>query len=136
MAATTPQRSAAAPAVRRPARPRPGKRLRTAGFHTGAIALSALLNLTVSLGRPGSARIDDREAAIFLAFDVLQLGVLLYLNWELTLIVAVLLPGMLLQPEATGLLVDKPGLHGADKAASSLSHAVQICLDMHHPAVS
>ena len=49
-------------------------------------------------------------------------------------IVAVLLPGMLLQPESTGLLVDKPGLHGADKAASSLSHAVQICLDMHHPA--
>jgi two-component system sensor histidine kinase RegB len=46
----------------------------------GAIALSALLNLTVSLGRPGSARIDDREAAIFLAFDVLQLGVLLYLT--------------------------------------------------------
>ena len=27
----------------------------------GAIALSALLNLTVSLGRPASARIDDRE---------------------------------------------------------------------------
>jgi hypothetical protein len=49
-------------------------------------------------------------------------------------IVAVLLPGMLLQPEVPGLLVDKQGLHGADKAASSLSHAVQICLDMHHPA--
>ena len=49
-------------------------------------------------------------------------------------IVAVLLPGMLLQPQSEVLLVDKPGLHGADKAASSLSHAVQICLDMHHPA--
>src|SRR5712671_6116597 len=47
---------------------------------SGAIALSALLNLTVSLGRPASARIDDREATIFLAFDVLQLGVLLYLT--------------------------------------------------------
>jgi len=46
----------------------------------GAIALSALLNLTVSLGRPASARIDDREAAIFLAFDVVQLAVLLYLT--------------------------------------------------------
>ena len=43
----------------------------------GTIALSALLNLTVSIGRPGSARIDDREAAIFLAFDILQLAVLL-----------------------------------------------------------
>jgi two-component system sensor histidine kinase RegB len=46
----------------------------------GAIALSALLNLTVSLGRPASARIDDREATFFLAFDILQLAVLLYLT--------------------------------------------------------
>lgn len=47
---------------------------------SGAIALSALLNLTVSIGRPASARIDDREATIFLAFDILQLAVLLYLT--------------------------------------------------------
>ncbi len=46
----------------------------------GTIALSALLNLTVSIGRPASARIDDREAAVFLAFDILQLAVLLYLT--------------------------------------------------------
>ncbi len=46
----------------------------------GVIALSALLNLAVSLGRPASARIDDREAAIFLVFDILQLTVLLYLT--------------------------------------------------------
>jgi two-component system sensor histidine kinase RegB len=46
----------------------------------GAIALSALLNLVVSLGRPASARIDDREAAIFLSFDILQLAVLLYMT--------------------------------------------------------
>ncbi len=50
----------------------------------GAIALSALLNLAVSLGRPASVRIDDREAAIFLAFDVVQLAVLLYLTGGLT----------------------------------------------------
>lgn len=50
----------------------------------GAIALSALLNLTVSIGRPASARIDDREATVFLAFDVLQLAVLLYLTGGLT----------------------------------------------------
>ena len=41
-------------------------------------------------------------------------------------LVAVLLPGMLLQPEA-----DVDGIRGADKAASSLGHAVQICLDLH-----
>lgn len=46
----------------------------------GAIALSGLLNLAVSIGRPASARIDDREAAIFLSFDIVQLAVLLYLT--------------------------------------------------------
>ncbi len=40
-------------------------------------------------------------------------------------IVAVFLPGMLLQPETA---VDS--VPGADKAASSLDDAVQICLDM------
>jgi predicted PurR-regulated permease PerM len=51
-------------------------------------------------------------------------------------IVAVLLPGMLLQPEDGALLVDKPGLHGADKAASSLGRAVQICLEMQPAAAA
>ncbi len=41
-------------------------------------------------------------------------------------IVAVFLPGMLLQPDS-GI----GSLRGADKAASSLGHAVQICLDLH-----
>ncbi len=41
-------------------------------------------------------------------------------------IVAVYLPGMLLQPE-TGV----DSLHGADKSATSLGHAVQVCLDLH-----
>jgi hypothetical protein len=40
-------------------------------------------------------------------------------------IVAVFLPGMLLQRESVF-----DGVPGADKAASSLGHAVQICLDM------
>jgi AI-2E family transporter len=43
-------------------------------------------------------------------------------------IVAVFLPGMLLQPEELGEGADLPG---ADKSAGSLGHAVQICLDMH-----
>jgi predicted PurR-regulated permease PerM len=42
-------------------------------------------------------------------------------------IVAVFLPGMLLQPEAEGAGGEMPG---ADKSATSLGHAVQICLDM------
>jgi predicted PurR-regulated permease PerM len=42
-------------------------------------------------------------------------------------IVSVFLPGMLLQPEKQG---EGEILHGADKSAGSLGHAVQICLDM------
>ncbi len=41
-------------------------------------------------------------------------------------IVAVFLPGMLLQQEAAG----GAEMHEADKSASSLGQAVQICLDM------
>jgi predicted PurR-regulated permease PerM len=42
-------------------------------------------------------------------------------------IVAVFLPGMLLQPEEPG---EGASVRGADKSAGSLAHAVQICLDM------
>jgi predicted PurR-regulated permease PerM len=42
-------------------------------------------------------------------------------------IVAVFLPGMLLQPEDAE---DGASMRGADKSAGSLGHAVQICLDM------
>jgi hypothetical protein len=46
-------------------------------------------------------------------------------------IVAVLLPGMLLQPQTV-----IENVRAADKSASSLSHAVQICHDLHRgPAV-
>jgi hypothetical protein len=45
-------------------------------------------------------------------------------------IVAVFLPGMLLQEETGGEL-DGQQVRGADKSASSLGHAVQICMDVH-----
>jgi two-component system sensor histidine kinase RegB len=44
------------------------------------IATSALLNIVVSLGRPATARLIDRDAAIFLGFDIIQLTALLYLT--------------------------------------------------------
>ena len=47
-------------------------------------------------------------------------------------IVAVFLPGLLLQPEEEGAEVS---MRGADKSAGSLGHAVQICLDMQSKAV-
>ena len=46
-------------------------------------------------------------------------------------IVAVFLPGMLLQEDEVGAA---PTIPGVDKSAGSLGHAVQICLDMHKPA--
>jgi two-component system sensor histidine kinase RegB len=86
----------------------------------GAIALSALLNLAVSLGRPASVRIDDREAAIFLAFDVVQLAVVLYLTGGLTNPFAL----MLLAPVAIGATI----LSLASNIALSLLTIVSIAL--------
>lgn len=45
-----------------------------------AIAASALLNIYLSLRYPASHRLDSRQATLYLAFDVLQLAVLLYLT--------------------------------------------------------
>jgi hypothetical protein len=42
-------------------------------------------------------------------------------------IVAVFLPGMLLQEDEAAVAMN---LQGADKSAASLAHAVQICIDM------
>ena len=86
----------------------------------GAIALSALLNLTVSIGRPASARIDDREATVFLAFDILQLAVLLYLTGGLINPFALLL----LAPVAIGATI----LSLASNIALSLLTIVSIAV--------
>jgi hypothetical protein len=45
-------------------------------------------------------------------------------------IVAVYLPGMLLQPEL-GPRLEMPHAAGVDKTADSLGQAVQVCLDLH-----
>src|SRR5882672_9325689 len=86
----------------------------------GAVALSALLNLTVSLGRPASARIDDRETTIFLAFDILQLAVLLYLTGGLINPFSLLL----LAPVAIGATI----LSLASNVALSLLTIISIAL--------
>ena len=45
-----------------------------------AVGASALLNLATTLARPANARLTDGQAALFLAFDVCQLAVLLQLT--------------------------------------------------------
>ena len=44
------------------------------------VATSALLNLAASWPRRGSPRLGDREASFYLAYDILQLGMLLFLT--------------------------------------------------------
>jgi two-component system, sensor histidine kinase RegB len=56
------------------------------GFHLpiksafAVVAASAVLNAAASLPRSAGARLGDREAALYLAYDTLQLGLLLYLT--------------------------------------------------------
>ncbi|KZD12937.1 ActS/PrrB/RegB family redox-sensitive histidine kinase [Oceanibaculum pacificum] len=54
------------------------------GLALGIVGLSVLLNLSVSLRRPSTARLTDREAGLFLGFDILQLSVLLLVTGGLT----------------------------------------------------
>ena len=49
-----------------------------------AIAVSAALNVVLALRYPPSHRLTNREATFYLAFDVLQLGALLYLTGGIT----------------------------------------------------
>jgi two-component system sensor histidine kinase RegB len=44
------------------------------------VATSAVLNLAAALPRRATARLGDREAAFYLAYDILQLGMLLFLT--------------------------------------------------------
>jgi Signal transduction histidine kinase len=48
------------------------------------VVLSATLNLALALRYPPSHRLTNREATIYLSFDVLQLAVLLYLTGGIT----------------------------------------------------
>jgi two-component system sensor histidine kinase RegB len=56
------------------------------GFHLplvpalAIVALSALLNVVLIVARPIVVRLGERRAAMYLAYDILQLGVLLYLT--------------------------------------------------------
>lgn len=54
------------------------------GYCAIAIAASAILNVVLALRYPASHRLANREASYYLAFDVLQLAVLLYLTGGIT----------------------------------------------------
>src|SRR5215472_12965639 len=50
------------------------------GYCVAAIAISALLNVTLSLRYPASHRLNSRQATLYLGYDTLQLAALLYLT--------------------------------------------------------
>src|SRR5579862_8440113 len=56
------------------------------GFHLplvpalGIVACSVALNLSIGLFRRAATRLGEREAAVFLGYDLVQLGLLLYLT--------------------------------------------------------
>ena len=54
------------------------------GYCVAAIGVSAVLNVVLALRYPASHRLANREASYYLAFDVLQLAVLLYLTGGIT----------------------------------------------------
>jgi len=54
------------------------------GYCAAAIGVSAALNVVLALRYPPSHRLANREASYYLAFDVLQLAVLLYLTGGIT----------------------------------------------------
>ncbi|MGH6829448.1 MAG: ActS/PrrB/RegB family redox-sensitive histidine kinase, partial [Rhizomicrobium sp.] len=54
------------------------------GYCGLAIGASAVLNVVLALRYPASHRLANREASYYLAFDVLQLAVLLYLTGGIT----------------------------------------------------
>ena len=44
------------------------------------VAVSAVINFWAAIGRRSPERLGDRAAAVYLAYDLLQLGILLYLT--------------------------------------------------------
>jgi two-component system sensor histidine kinase RegB len=49
-------------------------------YCAAAIAVSALLNVTLTVRYPASHRLNSRQATVYLAFDIIQLAALLYLT--------------------------------------------------------
>src|SRR4029453_2112920 len=61
------------------------------------VAISAVINVWAAIGGRSPERLGDRAAAVYLAYDLLQLGVLLYLTGGLhnPFAVLVLAPGII-----------------------------------------
>ena len=81
------------------------------GFCLAAIAASAWLNVFLALRYRTPVRLPDNQAAAYLAYDLLQLGALLYLTgglgnpFALLFMVPVTISATTLSPKSTGILL-------------------------------
>ncbi len=81
------------------------------GFCLAAIAASAWLNVVLTIRYRATVRLPDHQAAAYLAYDLVQLAVLLYLTgglanpFSLLFMVPVTISAATLSPRATGLLL-------------------------------
>jgi two-component system sensor histidine kinase RegB len=80
------------------------------GIALGVVAASALINLANSFQNSGAVRLGDRDAMMYLAYDVVQLGALLYLTgglqnpFALLVLAPVTVGASILSRTATALL--------------------------------
>lgn len=95
------------------------------GWTLGAVAASALVNLWASRRGRASARLSDRGAAAYLAFDLVELAALLYLTGGLTNPFAILILAPVTVSAATLS-------RGSTAALAVLSVGVVILLSLWH----
>jgi two-component system sensor histidine kinase RegB len=98
------------------------------------IATSAVLNIITSLSRHGSARLGDREASLYLGYDMTQLGLLLYLTGGLQNPFAILMLAPVTVAATILSLGSVIGLSALTVLAISLLAIFHLALPWYEPA--
>lgn len=98
------------------------------------IATSAALNIATSLSRHGAARLGDREASLYLGYDMIQLGLLLYLTGGLQNPFAILMLAPVTVAATILSLKSVIGLSALTVVAISLLAVFHLPLPWYEPA--
>ncbi|MGH6990059.1 MAG: ActS/PrrB/RegB family redox-sensitive histidine kinase [Stellaceae bacterium] len=97
------------------------------------IGTSAALNIATSLSRRGGARLGDREAALYLGYDMIQLGLLLYMTGGLQNPFAILMLAPVTVAATVLSLKSVIGLSGLTVLAISLLAVFHLPLPWYEP---
>jgi two-component system, sensor histidine kinase RegB len=109
------------------------------GFHLpiwsvlAVIATSAALNIATTLSRRATARLGDREAALYLGYDMIQLGLLLYMTGGLENPFAILMLAPVTVAATVLSLKSVIGLSGLTVVAISLLAVFHLPLPWYEP---